>query len=184
MEKKIAVLVGSLRKESFNRKIANELIRLAPKTLKMEMVEIGNLPLYNEDLEQNVPQEWMSFREKIKSSDAVLFVSPEYNRTIPGGLKNAIDIGSRPGGKSVWKGKSGAVVTASPSATGGLGANHNIRQAVVFLDIPMMQQPEAYIGKVHELFLEDGKTVTEKTETFLKDYMLAFEKWINLFKDK
>ncbi|MDQ0475756.1 NADPH-dependent FMN reductase [Chryseobacterium sp. MDT2-18] len=181
MEKKIAVLVGSLRKESFNRKIANELIRLAPKTLKMEMVEIGNLPLYNEDLDTNPPKEWTDFREIIQNSDAVLFVSPEYNRTIPGGLKNAIDVGSRPPGKSAWKGKSGAVVTVSPGATGGLGSNHNIRQAVVFLDIPMMQQPEAYIGKVHELLREDGKTVIEKTETFLRDYMLAFEKWVNLF---
>ncbi|QOW09496.1 NAD(P)H-dependent oxidoreductase [Kaistella flava (ex Peng et al. 2021)] len=181
MEKKIAVLVGSLRKESFNKKIANELIRLAPTTLKMEIVEIGNLPLYNEDLDSNPPQQWIEFREKIRNSDAILFVSPEYNRTIPGGLKNAIDVGSRPPGKSVWKGKSGAVVTVTPSATGGLGSNHNIRQAVVFLDVPMMQQPEAYISKVHELLLEDGKTVNEKTETFLKDYMLAFEKWINHF---
>ncbi|MGA9212272.1 NADPH-dependent FMN reductase [Kaistella sp.] len=181
MEKKIAVLVGSLRKEAFSRKIANELIRLAPKTLKMEMVEIGNLPLYNEDLDVNSPKEWMNFRETIKNSDGVLFVSPEYNRTIPGGLKNAIDVGSRPPGKSVWKGKPAAVATTSPGAQGGFGSNHNIRQAVVFLDVPMMQQPEAYISKVHELFMADGKTVNDKTENFLKDYMLAFEKWINHF---
>lgn len=181
MEKKISVLVGSLRKESFNRKIANELIRLAPKTLKMEIVEIGNLQLYNEDIDTNSPKEWTDFRDKIKNSDAILFVSPEYNRTIPGALKNAIDVGSRPAGKSVWKGKSGAVVTVSPGAPGGLASNHNIRQAVVFLDVPIMQQPEAYIGRVNELLLEDGKTVNEKTEKFLTDYMLAFEKWINHF---
>ena len=163
MEKKITVLVGSLRKESFNRKIAMELIRLAPKSLNMELVEIGDLPFYNEDLEENPPKQWTDFRETIKNSDGVLFVSPEYNRTIPAVLKNAIDVASRPGGKSVWKGKPGSVVTASPSGIGGFGANHNIRQAVVFLDIPMMQQPEMYLGKVHELFQEDGKTVIERT---------------------
>lgn len=181
MEKKIAVLVGSLRKESLNRKIANELIRLAPKTLTMEMVEIGNLPLYNEDLDLDPSREWMEFREKIKNADAVIFVSPEYNRTVPGALKNAIDVGSRPPGKSVWKGKPGAVITASPGSLGGFGSNHNIRQAVVFLDVPMMQQPEMYLSKVHELFLENGKTVNEKAQKMLEDFLLAFKNWINHF---
>lgn len=181
MEKKIAVLVGSLRKESFNRKIANELIRLASYNLKMEIIEIGNLPFYNEDLEGNPPKEWTNFRETIKNSDGILFVSPEYNRTIPGVLKNAIDVASRPSGKSVWKGKPAGVVTASQSGIGGFGSNHNIRQAIVSLDVPMMQQPEAYIGKVQDLFLEDGKTTIEKTEKFLEDYMIAFEKWVNRF---
>ena len=181
MEKKITVLVGSLRKESFNRKIAMELIRLAPKSLNMELVEIGDLPFYNEDLEENPPKQWTDFRETIKNSDGVLFVSPEYNRTIPAVLKNAIDVASRPGGKSVWKGKPGSVVTASPSGIGGFGANHNIRQAVVFLDIPMMQQPEMYLGKVHELFQEDGKTVIERTEKFLKTYIDAYANWVYKF---
>ena len=181
MEKKITVLVGSLRKESFNRKIAMELIRLAPKSLNMELVEIGDLPFYNEDLEENPPKQWTDFRETIKNSDGVLFVSPEYNRTIPAVLKNAIDVASRPGGKSVWKGKPGSVVTASPSGIGGFGANHNIRQAVVFLDIPMMQQPEMYLGKVHELFQEDGKTVIESTEKFLKTYIDAYANWVYKF---
>ncbi|WP_027377227.1 NADPH-dependent FMN reductase [Kaistella palustris] len=181
MSKKIAVLVGSLRKDSYNRKIAEELIRLAPESLDMQLVEIGNLPLYNEDLEENTPQEWVEFRNRIKNSDGILFVSPEYNRSIPGCLKNAIDVGSRPGGKSSWKGKPGAVVTCSPSGLGGFGSNHNIRQAVVFLDIPMMQQPEAYIGNVNELFLNDGKTVNEKTEPFLTKFVNAFEVWVNRF---
>ncbi|MDN3607028.1 NADPH-dependent FMN reductase [Kaistella yonginensis] len=181
MEKKITVLVGSLRKESFNRKIAMELIRLAPKSLNMELVEIGDLPFYNEDLEENPPKQWTDFRETIKNSDGVLFVSPEYNRTIPAVLKNAIDVASRPGGKSVWKGKPGSVVTASPSGIGGFGANHNIRQAVVFLDVPMMQQPEMYLGKVHELFQEDGKTVIERTEKFLKTYIDAYANWVYKF---
>ena len=181
MEKKITVLFGSLRKESFNRKIAMELIRLAPKSLNMELVEIGDLPFYNEDLEENPPKQWTDFRETIKNSDGVLFVSPEYNRTIPAVLKNAIDVASRPGGKSVWKGKPGSVVTASPSGIGGFGANHNIRQAVVFLDVPMMQQPEMYLGKVHELFQEDGKTVIERTEKFLKTYIDAYANWVYKF---
>ncbi len=181
MEKKITVLVGSLRKESFNRKIAMELIRLAPKSLNMELVEIGDLPFYNEDLEENPPKQWTDFRETIKNSDGVLFVSPEYNRTIPAVLKNAIDVASRPGGKSVWKGKPGSVVTASPSGIGGFGANHNIHQAVVFLDVPMMQQPEMYLGKVHELFQEDGKTVIERTEKFLKTYIDAYANWVYKF---
>ena len=181
MAKKIAVLVGSLRKESYNRKIANELIRLSQGNLEMEIVEIGNLPLYNEDLDQNPPQEWTDFRAKVKASDGVLFVSPEYNRTIPGALKNAIDVGSRPYGSSVWQSKPGAVVTASPSSLGAFGANHNIRQAVVFLDVFMMAQPEAYIGNSSKIFEEDGKTVVPDTEKFLQTFVDAFQKWVEKF---
>ena len=181
MAKKIAVLVGSLRKESFNRKIALELKRLAPEGLQLDIVEIGNLPLYNEDLEQNLPEEWRIFRETLQQSDGVLFISPEYNRTIPGTLKNAIDVGSRPPGKSSWKGKPGAVVSVTKSALGAFGANHNIRQAVVFLDVPMMLQPEAYIGNVAKLFKEDGKTAVEDTEKFLQNFINEFEKWVNRF---
>ena len=181
MAKKIAVLVGSLRKDSYNRKIANELIRLSQTNLEMEIVEIGNLPLYNEDLDQNPPQEWTDFRAKVKASDGVLFVSPEYNRTIPGALKNAIDVGSRPYGSSVWQSKPGAVVTASPSSLGAFGANHNIRQAVVFLDVFMMAQPEAYIGNAAEIFKEDGTTVVEATEKFLKGFVEAYQKWVEKF---
>ena len=181
MAKKIAVLVGSLRKDSYNRKIANELIRLSQTNLEMEIVEIGNLPLYNEDLDQNPPQEWTDFRAKVKASEGVLFVSPEYNRTIPGALKNAIDVGSRPYGSSVWQSKPGAVVTASPSSLGAFGANHNIRQAVVFLDVFMMAQPEAYIGNAAEIFKEDGTTVVEATEKFLKGFVEAYQKWVEKF---
>lgn len=181
MAKKIAVLVGSLRKESVNRKIANELIRLSSDGLEMEIVEIGNLQHYNEDNDENPPQEWTDFREKIKSVDGVLFVSPEYNRTIPGVLKNALDVGSRPYGSSVWDGKPGAVVTASPSGIGGAMANHNIRQAVVFLNIPMMQQPEAYVGNAFNIWKEDGKTAVEKTEEIFQKFIDAYEAWVNKF---
>lgn len=178
--KKIAVLVGSLRKESFNRKIANKLMQLAPEALQMEIIEIGNLPHYNEDLDANPPAEWLAFRDKIRDSDGVLFVSPEYNRSIPGVLKNAIDIGSRPYGQSVWDKKPGAVITVSPGAVGGFGSNHHIRQTMVFLNIPVMQQPEAYIGNVNKLLNEDG-TLVEGTEKFLKSFITEYEKWINLF---
>lgn len=181
MAKKIAVLVGSLRKDSYNRKIANELIRLSSDNLDMEFVEIGNLPLYSEDLDNEPPKEWTDFREKIKNSDGVLVVSPEYNRTIPGALKNAIDVGSRPYGSSVWPGKAGGVVTSSISALGGLAANHHIRQAFVFVDVPLMQQPEAYIGNASQIFKEDGTTAVEKTEEFLKSWISAFENWVNKF---
>ena len=180
MAKKIAVLVGSLRKESFNRKIANELIRLSSDGFDLEIIEIGNLPLYSEDLDQNPPQEWIDFRQKIKNSDGILVVSPEYNRTIPGALKNAIDVGSRPYGSSVWPGKPGAVVTSSISSLGGLAANHHIRQAFVFIDVPLMQQPEAYIGNSSQIWNDDG-TAVEETQKFLKDWMGAYEKWVNGF---
>lgn len=181
MAKKIAVLVGSLRKESFNRKIANEMIRLAEGKLDMEIVEIGNLQLYSEDLDQNPTQEWRAFRQKIQSADGILVVSPEYNRTIPGALKNAIDVGSRPYGSSVWPGKPGAVVTSSISSLGGLAANHHIRQAFVFVDVPLMQQPEAYIGNSSKIFGEDGKTVVKDTEKFLQTFLDAFQKWVEKF---
>ncbi len=173
----IAVLVGSLRKESFNRKVANELIRLAPDSLAMEIVEIGNLQHYNQDLDgDNPPDEWEVFRKKIRSADGVLFVTPEYNRAVPGVLKNAIDVGSRPYGESSWEGKPGAVVSVTPSAVGAFGANHTLRQSMVFLDVPMMQQPEAYISNIAEL-LNDDDTLVEDTEQFMQKFMDAYEQW-------
>lgn len=181
MAKKIAVLVGSLRRESYNRKIANELIRIAEGKLDMEIVDISNLQLYSEDLDQNPPQEWTDFRNKIKSADGILVVSPEYNRTIPGALKNAIDVGSRPYGSSSWPGKPGAVMTSSISSLGGLAANHHIRQAFVFVDVPLMQQPEAYLGNASQLFKDDGKTVVPETEKFLQNFVDAFQKWVEKF---
>lgn len=181
MAKKIAVIVGSLRKESYNRKIANELTRLAEGNLDLEIVEIGNLPLYNEDLDDNPPQEWTEFREKIKDSAGILIISPEYNRTIPGALKNAVDVGSRPYGSSVWPGKPGAVITSSVSPLGGLAANHHIRQAFVFIDVTLMQQPEAYIGNASKIFKEDGKTFVDETEKIMQKFVDSFTDWVNKF---
>ena len=139
----VAVIVGSLRKESLNRRTAEALAALAPEHLKLEIVEIGSLALYDQDLDSAPPKEWTAFRETIRGYDAVLFVTPEYNRGLPAALKNAVDIGSRPYGHSVWSGKPAGVVSVSPGAFGGFGANHQLRQSLVFLDMPAMQQPEA-----------------------------------------
>lgn len=180
MTKKIAVLVGSLRKESFNRKMANVLIKLAPESLKLEIIEIGQLPLYNQDDddEGRPLAEWTEFRERIKHFDGVLFVTPEYNRSVPGVLKNAIDVASRPYGKNVWEGKPGAVISVSPGAIGGFGANHHLRQTFVFVDILTMQQPEAYIGNAAQLFDDKGNLTNDKTREFLVKYMEAFAAWV------
>jgi chromate reductase len=178
MARDVAVIVGSLRKESFNRKVANALIELAPASLKPEIVEIGQLPFFNQDLEPTPPKEWVAFRDRIRPADAVLFVTPEYNRSMPGVLKNAIDVGSRPYGQSVWNGKPGAVVTAAPGSIGGFGSNHHLRQSMVFLNVPMLQQPEAYIGGVDKLFNENGKLTADSTREFLTKFMQAYAAWV------
>ena len=170
----VAVLVGSLRKESFNRKMANVLCKMAPASLDLEIVEIGNLPLYNQDDDANPPPASAAFKARIAQADAVLFVTPEYNRSVPGGLKNAIDVGSRPYGQSVWSRKPCAVVSVSPGAIGGFGANHHLRQSLVFLDMPVLQQPEAYIGGAASLFAEDGSIANEGTKKFATGLMQAF----------
>ncbi|HTI88080.1 MAG TPA: NADPH-dependent FMN reductase [Alphaproteobacteria bacterium] len=180
----IAVLVGSLRKDSLNRKMANALIELAPSSLKLQIVEIGQLPLFNQDREATPYPEWTAFRDRVRAADAVLFVTPEYNRGLPGGLKNAIDVGSRPYGQSVWTGKPGAVVSVAPGAIGGFGANHALRQSMVFLNVPMMQQPEAYVGGADKLFDADGKLTVQSTRDFMTKFMQAYEQWIDRFVAK
>jgi chromate reductase len=181
-QKRIAVLVGSLRKESFNRKMAQNLIELAPSSLKLEILEIGHLQLYNQDFDDNPPAQWVEFRQKVKSYHGVLFVTPEYNRSVPGVLKNAIDIASRPYGQSVWDGKPGAVMSVSPSTIGAFGSNHHLRQSLVFLNVPVMQQPEAYIGGAAELFDERGNLVKESTRDFAKKFLQSFETWVDKFE--
>jgi chromate reductase len=176
--RKVAVLVGSLRKESFNRKMAHALASLAPNSLSLEIVEIGDLSHYNQDLDSAPPSSWVAFRGAIHAKDAVLFVTPEYNRSVPGVLKNAIDIGSRPYGHSVFSGKPGAVMSVSPGAIGGFGANHHLRQSLVFLDVPTMPQPEAYIGGAADLFDPEGKIKVDATRTFLQKFMEAYAAWI------
>ncbi len=179
MKYKIAALVGSLRKDSFNRKVANNLIRLSSDRLEMEIVEIGQLPHYNEDLDtDNPPAEWTAFREKISSCDGVFLFTPEYNRSVSGVLKNALDVGSRPYGQSVWDGKPAAVSSASMSPLAGSIANHTLRQSLVFLNMPVMQQPEIYLGAAQNLFDENGKALAD-CEGFLKQVADAYANWVH-----
>jgi chromate reductase len=177
--RKVAVLVGSLRKDSLSRKMAQAAIALAPATLATEIVEIGVLPHYNADLDgASPPAEWVAFRQRVQAADGVLFVTPEFNRSVPGALKNAIDVGSRPYGKSAWSGKACAVISLSPGALGAFGANHHLRQSFVFLDMPVMQQPEAYIGHAASLFDDKGVLTNDSTRDFVAKFMQAFAAWV------
>jgi len=178
--KQVGVLAGSLRGGSFSRKVARALIARAGDALECQIIEIGDLPLYNEDLDPTPPQAWTKFREAIRACDALLFVTPEYNRSMSGCLKNATDIGSRPQGKSVLTGLPAAVVSVSPYSLGGFGANHALRQGFVYLDLHVMQQPEAYIGNVRDVMDADGMITGNDTDAFLKQFMLAFERWASL----
>jgi chromate reductase, NAD(P)H dehydrogenase (quinone) len=178
----VAAFVGSVRKESLNLKLAHALIRLQPAQLKLEIVPVGGLALYNPDRDVEPPQEWSLLRARVKCSDAVLFVTPEHNRSVPAAMKNAIDIASRPYGANAWSGKPGAVITASPGAIGGFGSNHHLRQMLVFLNVPAMQQPEAYIGHADKLFDAENKLVNEETAKFLREFLGAFLKWIDANK--
>ena len=173
----VAVFVGSLRKASLNRKLALAMAELAPSSLKLSIVEIGELPHFNEDWEASPPPAVTAFKGAIEAADAVLFVTPEYNRSVPGVLKNAIDVGSRPYGKSAWNGKPGAVVSASPGGIGGFGANHALRQSFVFLNVPMLPH-EAYVGNVHTLFDDAGRLTNDSTRQFLTQFLERYAAWI------
>ncbi len=167
---KIGVLVGSLREGSLNKKLAKAVMKRLPEDFTAEIVDISKLPFYNEDFdtEGNLPEEVRAFRETVKGYDAILLVTPEYNRSTTPVLKNAMDTGSRPFGKSVWNGKPVAVLSASPGAIGGFGANHHLRQSISFLDMPIMQQPEVYFGGAHEKLDENGEPVDADTESFIQ----------------
>lgn len=177
---KVAVLVGSLRKEAFSRKTAKALMALAPRELTLDIVEIGDLPLYNQDYDDEgpPPAAYTAFRKRISGYDGVLLVTPEYNRSVPAVLKNAIDVGSRPYGQSAWSGKPCAIASVSPGAIGGFGANHHLRQSLVFLDMPAMQQPETYISGAASLFDAEGKLTNDKTREFLSKFMESFAVWL------
>jgi len=181
MAYKIAIIVGSLRKDSLNRKVARSICALRGDYLDCSMVEIGDLPLYNQDLDADPPEQWARFREQVGAADGVLFCSPEYNRGIPGVLKNAIDVGSRPYGQSVFDKKPAAIVTASPGSIGGFGANHQIRQAAVFLNMPIMAQPEAYLGHVtDDSFDESGCLKEGPLKELVTKLAHAFHDWVEM----
>ncbi|MGJ9458475.1 NADPH-dependent FMN reductase [Oceanobacillus sp. CF4.6] len=173
---KIGILVGSLRKESFSKKVAANIAELFPKGFETEFIEIGNLPLYNQDYDDknNVPAEYTTFRNKIKELDAVLFVTPEYNRSVPAVLSNAIDVGSRPKVANVWNDKPASIISHSPGNLSGFGANHHLRQILVCLNMPVVQQSEAYLSNVAALLDENGKVKNEGTIQFLQSVVDTF----------
>ena len=177
----VGYFVGSLARASINRKLAQALTRLAPPALTMREIPIGDLPLYSYDYDADYPPTARALKDAIGAVDAVLFVTPEYNRSVPAALKNALDVGSRPSGRSVWNGKPGGVVTATTGRLGGFGANHHLRQSLMFLNVPTMQQPEAYVSGTDELFDAEGRLVIDSTRAFLQRYMLAFAQWVARF---
>jgi len=181
MAYKIAIIVGSLREGSLNRKMARAICAIRDDNLDCSMIEIGDLPLYNQDLDANPPEQWTRFRDQVRPADGVLFVSPEYNRGIPGVLKNAIDVGSRPYGQSVFDKKPAAIVTVSPGSIGGFGANHQIRQTCVFLNMPVMQQPEAYLGQVSDdSFGPNGELKDGPLKELVTKVAHAFHDWVDM----
>src|SRR5277367_2554206 len=174
----VVAIVGSLRAGSFTRRVVLALAGLTHNALAIEILDIGVLALYNQDVDTNPPAAWSAFRSRVKRADAVLFATPEYNRSVPGALKNAIDVGSRPYGRSAWAGKPAAVLSVSPGAMGAFGANHHLRQSLVFLDMPTLQQPEAYIGGVDKVLDADGGIINVETQEFLLRFGKSFELWI------
>lgn len=171
MSKKIGIIVGSLRKGSFTRSIANELKAQLPQGYEAEVLEIGHLPLFNQDYEApgQTPESYVNFRKQVEACDAFIFATPEYNRSFPAAIKNALDVASRPYGENKWNGKPAAIVSVSPGAIGGFGANHHLRQVMTFLNLQPVQQPEAYIGNVMSLLDEQGRVNNDDTRAFLKD---------------
>ena len=182
MTHSVAVIVGSLRKESFSLKIAKAFAKLAPSSLKLEIVTLHGLSFFNQDLEANPPADWLKFRETIQKADAVLFVTPEYNRSIPGVLKNAIDVGSRPPGKSSFLGKAIGIVGNSPGPLGGVCAAMNLKQILPGYSGPIMQQPEIYLNGVGDAFDDKGDLTKESLEKVLRDYITAFTAWVDRIK--
>ena len=181
---KIAIVVGSLRHDSINKKIARSLCAMAHERLDCDIVQIGDLALYNQESDASPPPEYVRFRDEIAAADGVLFVTPEYNRGVPGVLKNAIDVGSRPYGHSVWNQKPAAIVSASPGSIGGFGANHQLRQAAVFLNMPVMQHPEAYLGHVNDdSFDGDGCLKDGPLKDLVMSLAKAFGDWVHLIHE-
>jgi len=183
-KKQLGIVVGSLREGSFSESVAQYVAGLLSEQFDVDLVDISDLPMYNEDLDHagQVPEAWSRFRSEMASIDAVLFVTPEYNRSMSGALKNALDVGSRPYGASIWNGKPGAVISVSPGAIGAFGANHHLRQVATFLNIAMMQQPEAYVGNITQS-LTDGKVTGESVQGFLLTFAQAFTQWVNKLTD-
>lgn len=179
MNKKIGIFAGSLRKESFSKKIAHAIVDMAPEGFTFEIIDLDGLEIYNQDFDDHdrAPASYRIFRDRVRAVDGVLFVTPEHNRSIPSVLKNALDIGSRPYGQSVWDGKPGAVFSNSPGNLAAFGANHHLRQCLVFLNVPVMQQPEVYLANIAESLDDNGQLVDDRVKKFLQDAVLAYTEW-------
>lgn len=183
MNKKIAIVVGSIRKESLSQSLAKNMVALLPEGYDAEFIKIDHLPLYSQDYDTaNTPEQYKQFRDQVKDTAAVIFVTPEHNRSYPAALKNALDIGSRPYGQSVWNGKPALVVSQSPGNISGFGANHHLRQTLTFLNMPTLQQPEAYIAHTNKLIDEHGKITNEGTLEFLQNIIDAFIELIRRYE--
>ncbi|MEL7637578.1 MAG: NADPH-dependent FMN reductase [Anaerolineaceae bacterium] len=183
MNKKIAIVVGSIRKESLSQSLAKNMVALLPEGYDAEFIKIDHLPLYSQDYDTaNTPEQYKQFRDQVKDTAAVIFVTPEHNRSYPAALKNALDIGSRPYGQSVWNGKPALVVSQSPGNISGFGANHHLRQTLTFLNMPTLQQPEAYIAHTNKLIDEHGKITNEGTLEFLQNVIDAFIELIRRYE--
>jgi chromate reductase, NAD(P)H dehydrogenase (quinone) len=170
----IVTIAGSLRKDSFSLKSAHALAKLAPASLKLEVITPAGISFFNQDLEGAPPADWLSFREKIQKSDGVIFVTPEYNRAIPGVLKNAIDVASRPYGKSSFNGKPVGIVANSPGPLGGVSAAKTLQNILPGISGPILQQPEAYLNGVGDAFDADGNLTKESLKPVLQAYIDAF----------
>src|SRR5246500_2599213 len=170
----ILTIVGSLRKESFSLKIANALAKLTPDPLKMEVVTLNGLSFFNQDLEAAPPADWLAFREKLQKSNGLIFVTPEYNRSIPGVLKNAIDVGSRPYGKSSFLGKPTGIISNSPGPLGGVSAAKHLQNILPGISGPIMGQPEIYLNAVGDAFDDKGQLTKEALQKELQQYIDAF----------
>ncbi|MDR0946763.1 MAG: NAD(P)H-dependent oxidoreductase [Ruminococcus sp.] len=179
MPKNLYILTGSLRKNSYSSTIAKELANMLTE-FRVHFADWSDLPIYNQDLDDNPPQEWTAFRNELKTAEAFLFVTPEYNRGIPGGLKNAIDIGSRPMVDSIWNGKPCGIVSVSPGKTGGYGANHQLRSVCTVLNMPTLQQPEAYLSIAGQID-DTGKLTDNNTRNYLKKFAADFADFVNKF---
>jgi chromate reductase, NAD(P)H dehydrogenase (quinone) len=174
----IVVIVGSLRKESFSLKIANALAKLAPASLKLDVVTPHGISFFNQDLEAAPPADWVAFREQIQKSDGVIFVTPEYNRSIPGVLKNAIDVASRPYGKSSFLGKPVGIVSNSPGPLGGVNAAKNLQNVLPGISGPILGQPEIYLNAVGDAFDDKGACTKEALQAVLKQYIDAYAAFV------
>ena len=177
----VVVIVGSLRKESFSLKIAKALTKLAPATLKLDVVTLHHISFFNQDLEAAPPADWVAFREKLQKSNGVLFVTPEYNRSISGVLKNAIDVGSRPYGKSSFLGKPIGIIGNSPGPLGGVSAAKHLQNILPGISGPIMGQPEIYLNGVGDAFDDKGELIKESLQAVLKQYIDAYATFITRF---